>query len=454
MANVYVDLDKSASTEDGTTWANAYRLPSQITGSSGDDVWIKGNTNTSAAAISMSMGSSGQNPCKIHGVKSATSAEPPAKSDLIPGWRTGEARTVANRAYNDADRPAIILTTDNPLDISGNSYWYGVEFRSAGEIEPGLGAGDSGVFEECLFELTGSQPFFLSGHEATTHEIINCGLETNNSGNQLNTDGNVKVIGLEVIPTTAPTGGLIATRRHHANLYGCDFEPLVANPILDIAAPQGSDTKIMNPRLHASAVLTTGTADNQPFRAEFHHASSVTGKTSGTIVDIDIVTESGNIVQETTAFRTSGANDGSSDWAFAFTPHNNGTRDNYKGLVGPWMAFKIVGDGSAQTVDVFIANSGAADYNDDDAWLEIMSPSAAGTALYDFLTTQMDLLDTPAVIADDTGSTWGTGGDNHQRLTASISPDYVGWAYCRVVFAKFFASSAETLYVDPLPVVS
>jgi hypothetical protein len=136
------------------------------------------------------------------------------------------------------------------------------------------------------------------------------------------------------------------------------------------------------------------------------------------------------------------------------TPLAGDTQDQYYGLKGPWMAFKITGDGTAQTVSVPIANSGAADYNDDDVWLEVMYPSEGGTAQYANQTSQMDLLGTPAAVTDDVTSTWGTGGNNPQTLSVSISPDYVGRAYCRVVFAKNFSSSPETLYVDPLPVVS
>ena len=118
------------------------------------------------------------------------------------------------------------------------------------------------------------------------------------------------------------------------------------------------------------------------------------------------------------------------------------------------MAFKITGDGTAQTVSVSIANSGAADYNDDDVWLEIEYPSETGVTQWDSQTSQMALRATPAAVTDDTTSTWGSGGNNPQTLSVSISPDYVGRARCRVMFAKHFGSSPETLYVDPLPVVS
>ena len=182
--------------------------------------------------------------------------------------------------------------------------------------------------------------------------------------------------------------------------------------------------------------------------------ANVTGKSSGSIQNIDIATDAGDITEEIVRVRTGGADDGNGGWSYAFTPVVNGTRDQYYGLVGPWMAFKVSGDGTSKTVTVPIANSGAADYFDDDVYLEVVFPSASGTAQYDNQTTQMNLLATPTVITDDTDSVWGTGANNPQKLEAAFSPDYVGRAYARVVFPKNFGASPETLYVDPKPTVS
>ena len=117
------------------------------------------------------------------------------------------------------------------------------------------------------------------------------------------------------------------------------------------------------------------------------------------------------------------------------------------------MFFEVT-SGMSKTVDVYIANSGAGDYNDDDVWLEVFYPSEGGTAQYDNETTQMTLLGTPAAVTNDATSDWstGAGGKNAQKLTATIDPDYQGIAYCRVVFAKNFGATPETLYVDPKPV--
>ncbi len=210
--------------------------------------------------------------------------------------------------------------------------------------------------------------------------------------------------------------------------------------------------KVQNCKLHASIVIASGTTSN-PYRIEVAASDSTSGKSSGSILTMDIASNTGDITEETTAVRTGGATDGEAGaHSMAMTPIVNATRDQYHSLIGPWMAFWVTNTDTA--VGVFIANSGAADYNDDDAWLEVMDVSEGGTAQHTHLTTQMDLLATPAAITDDVASTWGSGGNNPQKLSVTISPDFSGWAYCRVHFAKNFGASPETLYVDPNPVTS
>ena len=113
------------------------------------------------------------------------------------------------------------------------------------------------------------------------------------------------------------------------------------------------------------------------------------------------------------------------------------------------MAVEVVGDGTSQTLTVNIANSGGGDYNDDDVWLEAKSPSEAGTADFDFYTTQMDLEATPSVVAGDTGSTWGTGGNNHQKLTIELAPDYEGIIKWVFLVAQSVGASLATCVVHP-----
>ena len=166
--------------------------------------------------------------------------------------------------------------------------------------------------------------------------------------------------------------------------------------------------------------------------------------------NLQIETRNGEVADETTAVRTGGATDrATGTFSWAMTPNAGDTIDNYLPLYSPWIRSWIRGDGTSKTITVYIANSGAGDYQNDEVWLEAHYPAEDGGAQHAFKTNRMPLLGTAANVTDDTDSTWGTGASNPQKLELSIAPDYSGPIYVRVAFAKNFASSPETLYVDP-----
>jgi hypothetical protein len=269
-------------------------------------------------------------------------------------------------------------------------------------------------WEECFFNI--GDDFAIGITNAGTRcNYLNCKAVWGTT-NKFVPNGVQRFIGLKTSFASAASGLFRAPTlvTNDFEFSGCDFSDQ-AHTLFSLSTDITSYTKFLNCQLHASSALVTGTAGSL-HRVEFYGTVNVTGKSSGTIQAFDIATSEGNITEETTAVRTGGADDGNGGWSMAFTPLANATRDQYRGLIGPWMAFKITGDGTAQTVSVSIANSGAADYNDDDVWLEVMYPSEGGTAQYDNQTTQMDLLGTPTAITDDTGSAWGGGVGNHQTL--------------------------------------
>jgi hypothetical protein len=266
-----------------------------------------------------------------------------------------------------------------------------------------------------------------------------------------------ELIGHEyAINTTVPdelVNGSLTLAAGTLRFIGCDLSAMT-NALVSLALVSWLDVQFWNCKLGSGVSLVTGAAADRRFRIENHYSEvDGTAKTSGqSRQNLEIQTSEGEIVEETTAVRTGGASDGATGaFSHAYTPTANDTRDNYLPLVGPWMYIWIAGDGTSKTLTVYIANSGAGDYQDDEVYLEVLYPSEAGGAQHAHKSNQMGLLGTAANVTDDTTSTWGTGANNPQKLQLTVAPDYEGPLYCRVHFAKNFAASPETLYVDPLP---
>ncbi len=465
MADVYCDQSLVTGTDAGTSWTNAYKLLTTALNATntaaGDTLWVKNNASIAAQVDLKGVAAWTNNPPRVLGVKSATSATPPANGDLIPGLRTGQTTRAYDQVSADAP-PTLTTTSTNLLKLYGWLYIYGLVLRAGGNLH--INENPSGIdAEECHFRAdhsNGSAQFLYGGNglgNSVSMYSKNCQYSGGAAG-WFNCSVRQHLGVFDGCEFDIPESSFMF-RQGQSNMFfnGCDFSAQ-SGPILDNAGgqePQGL-WQFNNCKIHASSALVTGSiADN--FRTEFFGVSSATGKTTGqSFQEIDIITSHGDIVVETARVRTGGASDGASGgWSLAYTPGINGTRDNLVGLIGPKMAIEVTGDGTAQTLTVFIANSSAStDYQDDEVHLVVKSPSAAGTADYDFETTQMDLLATPSNITDDTGSTWGSGANNHQKLSVSISPDYDGFIECWVVFTKNFGASPETLYVDPLPVLT
>ena len=158
---------------------------------------------------------------------------------------------------------------------------------------------------------------------------------------------------------------------------GCDLSDQ-SGTLANFGRSSYSIVHFKNCQLHASATLA-GASALSPWRVENHGSSTQTGLgSSNSVQALQIETESGTIEDETTAVRTDGASDGATGtFSWKMTPTVNDTWDNYQALISPWAYQWIEGDGTSQTLTIYIANSGAGDYQNDEVWLEVMFPDAA-----------------------------------------------------------------------------
>lgn len=471
MATVYVDLDLGTGSNDGTSWANAYQSFGTMVAavSAGDVVYVQGDETGLGSTTYAFPNADYNNPVIVLGCKSGTSAEPPTQSDLVPGRRTGDpSRAWEQTAGNAA--PSVNCDTGSGIDltINGSFYIYGVKFYT----KRAMFLNDTDAFavcEECVIGFSQSEYASLgslrvgnSGDNGHRQVFKNCeiGGPTENNGIIGYNGGMIDFIGcVWAANTSSPSSEILSGAAYCAGgvyrFVACDFSTIQAHIIAPLNAIGGRDIQFWNCRFHASSALTSGVPDaNIPVK--FHNCSTATGKGAGqSFLEFEQQDINGSIVVETTIVRASGADDGGSGgYSLAFTGTSGDTIPNYHGLAGPWMAFKVAGDGAtSKTVSVYINNDSGFDLNNDDVWLEVMYPSEAGTANFDFATTQMGLLATPSAVTDDASSDWG-GSDpgNGQVLQASgLVPDYTGVAYCRIVVAT---GTTDTVYADPKPVVS
>lgn len=463
MADVYVDSTLATGLNDGTSWANAYQsIITALNGTnvvSGDDVWWQ-NGETTTAAVVLTGGQTVSNPVKVYGVLDATTAEPPATADLIPGFRTGaDPATEADAAYNDAGIPSLTNTSaSNDIKIDRAFYFYGCKFVAADEIWPGSSNIDNDVyFEECYLAFdTLRSGSTSSGAAFITLYNCQCELQLGNEAFAVQDTGVVVVNGGKITSAAGANTG-IWHECHRGEIKNCDLSDQ-SHTLLKTNASDDADPIYMNCKLHASTVLASASLSDT-YAVKAYGCSSATGKGTGaTFQEFDMASNAGVITEETTVVRTGGATDGATGtWSYAMTPAVDGTRDGFMPLIGEWQEFYFEGDGTAQTVNVFICNSaseaGANLYQDNDISLEVESPSAAGTAQWDVNTTIYDLQGTPANVTTD-GSTWGAGGNNKQVLQQSISGDYTGILRCRVKLFKNYGASPVTAYIDPRPTVT
>ncbi|RKZ99889.1 MAG: hypothetical protein DRQ42_06795, partial [Gammaproteobacteria bacterium] len=163
----------------------------------------------------------------------------------------------------------------------------------------------------------------------------------------------------------------------------------------------------------------------------------------------------GTIDSEATIVRTGGADDGASGaFSYAMTPKADGTLEgSCAALKSPWLTTWV--EGGSQTLTIYICNDTAStDYLEDEVWVEFYTPDSGDTAQHDLTFDPTDhILESATTITDDTGSTWGAGGNNHQKLSVTVTTGFEGFAYARLHLAKRQATP-DTLYLDPVIVVT
>ncbi len=465
MADLYVDLTGGGTAVSPfNSWATAASSAETALEDAacvaGSRVFVKcgatatNDPDTVAASRTLTSAGTHANPVQIIGVKNGTTAAPPTNSDLVD-YQAG-----------DTDVPIIECTggTSN-MSFEGSVYAYGIQFKCGQRFlgvatTPGL----FWTFENCLLAAAqaassgyislGSTSFETGSEYRFINTDIDFGGASNLNEFRVSTAGNIFWDGGS---WEGPAAQFLVDSFFRGNVHikGVDLTNLGANTILDLTDMDDGRVTIENCKINASLALATGTWPDAQSFVKLHNCTADTGVATS-IIGFEEECLAGTVEDEQTVFRTGGATDEAKGaHAFKMTPSASATFGNP--LRSPPMAIWL--DGTETTVDVFICNDAAEssptnDVHTNEVWAEVWASDATlDTAQAVLDTSRADPLTADTDIASDS-STWGTGGNNAQKISiTTIAPGYEGWAFVQVC-CKDLSGNPTIIYVDPKPVTS
>lgn len=449
MAFFYADFDGSGASAPYGTWATAAQDMETVLGamSAGDTLFVQGlATDTAAAARTLTSSGTMANPCKIIGVQDGTTntGTSVVTSDLV--------------ARGDADMPHISVTGGgNDLTFAGVADIYGFEVTVIDRTQTNNND-HTWTFNNCTFNPTG---FFiiLAGGAI----LNNCGINMATNSSIYCRDGTGFHMNGGVVDFTggSPTNFIVQVQAP-VDFIGVDLGNMATGKNLQNGTTAAKQSRLVfrNCKMPTSYTLHSGSAMTPKIQSieliGCNSNASAKGDTTS-YPDYEYEDYYGTINLEATIVRTGGADDGASGlFAYAMTPTIDTTlAGTSAALVSPWMDVWV--EAGSTTITVHIANDTAStDFNEDEVWCEFYTPDSGDTAQHEqtFDPANEHLLESSTIITDDTGSTWGTGGNNHQKMSATVTPGFEGVVQVRLHFAKRYASSPATLFLDAYPEVT
>lgn len=441
MTDRYVRSTDGNDADDGLSWANAdATLAAAATADgSGDRIFVS-QVHAETQASLMTVTSSGTISAPVQILCGNDSAEPP----------TALAATAT-----------VSTTVASDINISGHIRVYGVIFTagsgtSAAIFRLGNTQYDRQVYENCSFRLGGNNSanriyaVNASGANPPNVRWKDCTVRFANASQGISINGGYfEWDGGSIVAGGTDVTALISNNVSSAGtalIKNVDLSGLKTDVNLT-AALNGLTVTFMNCKLPSgwNGSLMSGTRQTT-FRAEMYNCDS-----GDTNYRIAIAEFSGDLIQETTIVKSSGASDGTTALSWKMT----GTA-NCNFFTGVFRSPEIVRwnstTGSAITVTVEIVNDGVT-LKDDEAWLEVQYLGTSGFPLGSTASdAKADVLAT-AANQDSSSVTWTTTGlasPVKQKLEVTFTPQEVGYIQARVCMGK----ANQVIYADPLLTVT
>ena len=442
MAFFYQDTDGGNDGNGGTDWADAKITHEGLLGvmSAGDTGFVQGAAADTAAAIrTFTSPGTIDNSCKIIGVKDGTTNE-------------GTSIVVSDLAVKGTDTLPLIEVTGAGNDHVhvGAAQCSGIGYTCPDRFQFDSVAGNHWKFNGCELKIGGIFQMLAGGADLkdTDIEVTATAFNFRSRGNGFTMSGGV------VTFTAAPAHLVLNAPTEQHEFIGVDFSGFGNNTLVGTVSMTGT-VIFRNCALPATYTVLSAAPTNVKVVVEIIASTSETGVGNADSI-ADYIREDywGTIESEFTKIRTGGADDGANGgFSYKMTPRTakvlEGTDFNLK---SPWLAVWVPG-GASKVLEVHIANDGAGDLFEDEIYTEWYTPDAGDTAQFDqnFDPALARLLTSSTAVTDDTGSTWGGSVGNHQKMSATVTPGYEGWAYARVCYAK---RVFDVMYLDAKIVVT
>lgn len=433
MANLYVRSTDGSDADNGTTWAlaKATIAGALAIASAGDTIWVsQAHAETTASAITLTSPGTSASPCRI--LCGNDAAEPPTSL---------------------ASTASISATGNVSFTFAGMAYVYGITFVCAGatafswtQTTPWWWKLDT--CELSMTRVTSGTSFVgsastLADDEAL--ELVNTNFRFANASNTWSIRAApFKWTGGSIVGSTFPT--ILFTNANStggiAKIKDVDLSSLGSGKtIVSVTSAATTYYLFQDCKLGSSVTLVGGTHSGQGGTVvEFANCDS-----GDTNYKYSKACYQGDITQETTIVRSSGASDGTTSLSFKMVSSAN--TKFYAPLESQPIVVWNETTGSSLTATIEVITDNVT-LKDDECWLEVDYSNDASTPLYTMGSDRATNILTTGANQTTSSATWTTTGlttPTTQKLQVTFTPQNKGLIKARVMLAK----ASTTMYFCP-----